>query len=218
MAKRKKKKIKQSKSDLLNHLQDHISFLSLSAKSFDQGVEGEAKRIAVSLRVLLHDTSQSHSLFKQLGQKISFFNTANKYAPDNLLSHHGLTALRVGNNESKHIAPLADRHKDKPLKQSFFHDWWNEAVIVDKHKKKFRRRDLVLVLANQDGGAHVDPGLDEAYSRLSRENSVGWVTNVGGKEAPVRPVELASVRQICYEVLYTLKLKFPEFFTEDMTL
>jgi hypothetical protein len=218
MSKKKRNRIKQTEAELMNHLKEHILFLSRSAKAFDDGMEGEAKRMAVSLRVLLHDAGNSHSLLDQLGQKISFYNTANKYDPNNMLTHHGLTALHVKSNEAKHIAPLSNRHKDKTLRQTFFAEWWNEPVIVDKSKNKFSRRDLILSVVNQDGGAHVDPELDEAYAKLSRENTVGWVFTKGGRQYPVKPVELASIRQVCYEVLYTLKKKYPDSFLDDMTL
>lgn len=218
MKKNGKNTVKQSKDELLSHLKEHILFLSMSARAYDQGVTGEAKRIAVSLRVLLHDTDSSHSLLEQLGLKVSFYNTANKYNPKNILTHHGLTALVIGNNEAKHVAPLDSRHKDVPLSQALFPDWWNEPIIVDKDKNVLSRRKLVLAMANQDGGAHVDPELDEVYAKISRNNSVGWIFTHDNKQEPVRPVELASMRQICYEVLYTFKKKFPQYFTEDLTL
>jgi hypothetical protein len=53
---------KKDRSVLLANLAESIDFLNLSASSFDNGYEAEAKRLAVTLRVLLHDTAQSHSL------------------------------------------------------------------------------------------------------------------------------------------------------------
>ncbi|TGE33187.1 hypothetical protein [Desulfosporosinus sp. Sb-LF] len=70
---------------------------------------------------------------------------------------------------------------------------------------KFNRRTLILSLADQDGGAHVDPTLDEAYVNLSRNNSL----NVFHEYKPVKGVVLASVRQIAFDITRTLKDKYP---------
>ena len=67
----------------------------------------------------------------------------------------------------------------------------------------YSRSDLVLKVANQDGGGHVDPGLDDAYHDLSRGNSVGWLTGVGDTVEPLSTPVLATVRQIAFEVLWT---------------
>ncbi len=48
-----------------------------------------------------------------------------------------------------------------------FTRWWEEIVIKDLGGKTFNRRDVVLALANTEGGAHVDPLLNEDYAQLS---------------------------------------------------
>ena len=55
-------KIDQSLHELINHLKEQILFLKASASAFDEGFDGEAKRLAVTVRVLLHDTNNSISL------------------------------------------------------------------------------------------------------------------------------------------------------------
>ena len=58
---------KQTKKDLKSHLKEQIQFLLRSTQSFDDGFVSEAKRIAVIIRVLLHDTNRSISLLKLFG-------------------------------------------------------------------------------------------------------------------------------------------------------
>jgi hypothetical protein len=72
------------------------------------------------------------------------------------------------------------------------------------------RRSLVLALANQDGGAHVDPGLDEDYYHLSRRNLPGvqYVDDRGVRDATGNPAA-AAVRQITYELLATFGREQP---------
>ena len=209
-----KKKIKKTKQEILNHLREHINYLSRSAALFDEGIEEEAKRIAVSLRVLMHQTKTSHSILNQINQKVSIYGTALKYDPVNLLTHLGLTAMSVSNEEAKYVAPLSNRSK----KQIGFQQWWNEVVIVDNKKNRFTRKDLVLVVANQDGGAHVDPEIDETYAMLSKGITAGWAFKKGEEETPLEHIVLVSIRQICYEVLFTFQRKFPEYFNDEMVI
>ncbi len=91
-------------------------------------------------------------------------------------------------------------------------EWWNSPILKDKWGRTFCRRELVLNVADTDGGAHVDPELEEAYMAISRENSLGWVFNIGGKDSALegRP-ELACMRQIAHELLATVHHFMPEF-------
>jgi hypothetical protein len=72
-------------------------------------------------------------------------------------------------------------------------------------KSKFNRRELVLALENKDGGAHIDPELDQTYADLTRNNSVGWVFSNGTDERPMAGVELYSVRQIAFEIIKSIE-------------
>lgn len=200
-------KVKQTKKELRSHLEENLGFLSASAASFDAGHLGEAKRLAVSIRVLLHDTKNSKSLLGLLGWKqgFSFLDTAHDYDPKNLVSHHGLVGLRIGEGNGSYYAPLDNLPHRRPSKYIPFSDWWNKVVIADSHRNKFNRRDLILALANKDGGAHVDPDLDQAYADLTRNNSVGWIFSNGKNERPIEKVELFSVRQVAHEVTCSIQ-------------
>lgn len=205
-------KVKQTKSDLLIHLKDSCDFLEISSAAFDRGYIGEAKRLATTLRVLMHDTSNSHSLMSQLKLKNSmrYLNTAIPYTPKNLASHHGLVGLRVSNDEAGFYAFL----DEAPNKAKYvgLPDWWNETVICDSKKNKFKRRELILNLSNKDGGAHVDPHLTEAYADLSRNNSIGWMFCDAAGKSDIDGVELHSIRQVAHEFLCSIKKKMPQLF------
>jgi hypothetical protein len=87
-----------------------------------------------------------------------------------------------------------------------FRLWWDSNIIFkDSRGETFTRRTIVLAVANQDGGSHVDPELDAEYAGLSKENSLGWTFRIADKEVawPNNPVP-ASVRQIAHETLVTL--------------
>jgi len=201
-------KIAQTTDELQKHLQDNIGFLKASCASFDNGFLGEAKRLATTIRVLLHDTTKSKSLLGLLGIKnsLKYVNTANRYDSSNLPAHHGLVGIRIGTGVTGYWAPLGDGPPPRYSRQPCtFDEWWNEPIIVDKRGGVFTRSDLVLFLANKDGGAHVDPQLDKAYAELTRSNSIGWMVSNGSDARPLSDIELHSVRQIAYEFIQSLK-------------
>ena len=208
-------KVKQSKQELTRHLQENLGFLKASAASFDAGFFSEAKRLAVTIRVLVHDSDKSKSLLGLLGIKtgMGFLDTAHQYDPRNLMSHHGLVGLQLGAGGNRYFAPLNQSILGGPNKYVFFPDWWNKVVVADSKKSKFNRRELVLALANKDGGAHVDPTLDERYADLTRNNSVGWLVSDGSNQKPLNDVELHSVRQIAHEIILSVERKISKFQT-----
>ncbi|MDH5203426.1 MAG: hypothetical protein OEW69_09225 [Nitrospirota bacterium] len=207
-------KVPQTKKDLLEHLKYQINFLSSSDQSYDNEYETEAIRMAVAIRILLHDTKQSKSLLSQLDKKnILFYDTARDLDPRNVLTDIGLALIRLSPKGAEYLAGLDDIPPERLNRKVPFDRWWSKIVIRDKPRSEFTRKELVLYVANQDGGAHIDPSLDEKYALLSRFNSMAWRAVKGGIDSPLknRP-ELVCIRQITHEVLKTLKDEFPEYF------
>lgn len=207
-------KIPQSKKELLEHLRHQISFFVSSAQSYDKGFEAEAIRMAIAIRILVHDTKKSKSLLNLLEKRdILFYDTSRDLDPINLLTDIGLALIKASPHGVEYHAGLDDIPPERLNKKIPFNDWWSKVVIIDKNRNAFTRKELVLFVANQNGGAHIDPNLDEKYAQLSRFNSLAWKLVKGGVESPLmgKP-ELVCIRQITHEVLKTLKDEFPEYF------
>lgn len=195
-------KIVLSQIELQEHLKEQIKFLLASGESYDNGFDGEAKRMAVAIRVLVHDTKNSCSLLGQLGLKErDFLSTCMDYDPLSATPHGGLVYIYTASKEPKYIAMLDDSGTQKHIP---FEEWWNEIVFVDSNKGMLTRKDIILTAADQDGGAHVDPKLDETYARLSRQNSMGWILTNGSQSIPLEHPERTAIRQITHELLKTL--------------
>lgn len=204
-----------SSVELQEHLDEQIGFLETSADLYDQGRLSEAKRLALTLRVLLHQTPSSHSLLDQLGIKQSLlFPDASNYeayntSPWDVAIYVGLIGqvMIVKDDLVKNIkyAPILDNGHSPPTLIDF-DTWWNMIVIKDERGKVFSRRDLVLALANKDGGGHVDPKIGGKYRDLSRNNSLGLHMSIGRQAwTPIPHPERPAVRQIAHEVLQSLK-------------
>ena len=92
----------------------------------------------------------------------------------------------------------------------------NKIVLKDFAGNTFTRCKLIKTLADKEGGAHVDPKLDEDYVNLIKNNSMGlkYVTHRGGitRETEMGNPVLHSLRQIAHEVTITLRDEFQELF------
>lgn len=155
-------KIEQSQENLEHYLSEQLQFIKLSADSYDAGYDAEAKRLAVSIRVLLHDTDKSYSLLNQLNRKdIKFYDTSFTFNPNNILTHGGLTAISTTPSQPSQYVALLDNLPPNVIQQVDFDEWWNKVIFVDNKRQQLTRKQLVIIAANQDGGAHVDPKIDE---------------------------------------------------------
>ena len=140
---------------------------------------------------------------------ILFLSSAQSIRPDNLISEFSLAMMQLGVSGAR-LIPKLDQGPPGNEKWVDFHTWWNEPVIRDDHGHLFSRRDIVLVVANQDGGGHVDPEIDEAYHRLANENSIGFIQVGPEGEKPVEHIEKVYVRHIAWELAGTLDRAWAE--------
>jgi hypothetical protein len=200
----------RSDADLIALLAEQVHFLQTSAASFDSGHEGEAKRLATTMRVLLHDTSTSHSVLGQLGVKdqIAYTDTSEPINPANLGEIPGLVMFKVSPNGGTYVPPL-DRLMPIRVKPPIaFEPWWNNAVSKFS-ELTLSRSEYVLVAANKEGGAHVDQKLDKRYQALMEsEIAVYYASDAEDNIIREKPFErnlfLAAVRQVAHEVVRTI--------------
>lgn len=102
-----------------------------------------------------------------------------------------------------------------PQKKMSFTTWWEEVVIQDMNREVLTRKEVVLAMANKDGGSHIDPELTAKYADITRFNSMGLeikARNMEESKAPDNDVAAATVRQIAHEVLLSLQDAFSEMF------
>jgi len=196
--------IPQSLADLEQNLDDQLKSLELLADRFDEGFSGAARQMAVILRVLLHETSTSKSLLGQLNKLgIEFRDTTFPMRPGQITPYSGFIQWTVSPTGGVYLPLLDSNEHDHKLVD--FNTWWESTVLVDAKKNKFSRKQLVLNVADKDGGAHVDPTLPPDYAELSRSNSLGRLYGNNQSWHPFAHPELACIRQISHEILKTLK-------------
>jgi hypothetical protein len=217
---------KLSHAEFEEHLVDEVRHLRVDGQAFDAGLESEARRLAATIRSLVHDTASSKSLLGQLGVKASmrFEDTTirrvelppgyTELPPGSLVIHSGITTtqVRLGSPDAgvKFAAPLDEVAPERVGPPVRFAQWWEPSILTDSLGNDFSRKAFVLALANKDGGAQIDPALNDAYAALVKANSLGRMGGVAGEELkPLLNIALASVRQIAHELLRTLERELP---------
>ena len=187
-------------------LKAHLAFLARSCELYDQGYKEEALRLAVSLRVIFHDTKQSTSLLQHLNLKDKIKLISTFVSPKSMgdrfgnIIWHTVIPLMLTSNGVK--APTNTWSARSNL---LIDDWWNEEIWVE-NVLKLSRKDIVSSAANQDGGAH----LDANPSTKTRALKTGPIVTVkiNGKlvEDGLTNHHYPLIRQISYEVLKSNEL------------
>ncbi|MGO3147983.1 MAG: hypothetical protein ACTIJ6_09935 [Leucobacter sp.] len=214
---------------LRKRLDEQIDFLQSSGERFDAGAWQEANRLAVTVRVLVHDTNQSTSLLSHLAVKNrQTWMFSRLPGPTHVALWH-LSQVKVAtrvNEEGPYlvVAPLTRNEiLEFPVWTDNFEYWWTIPIMV-AGEERLSRKDIVLLLSNQDGGAHIDLTKNRYIKLLQSvplpiplhdENGVGiafgapHTFEVDGddeteEDLPLRILR-AAMRTISEEVLLTLE-------------
>ena len=204
----------QDRDSFQAHLRKQLGFLERSCSAYDKGFRDEAVRAAVVLRVIFHRTSKSTSLLSHLGAThVKVLSTVDpvSYSQDAIdrgdVQFQGMVQIRMGSRGVELRPGLGDRGFEASIPAM---NWWNQLVWVVGPGAAFRRRDIVLQVANRDGGAHVDRNLTREYEMLKRDIGVHYyVARPDGtsENGPLRDAHLVSLRQMGYEVLHSEDLR-----------
>lgn len=204
----------QSQAELLNHLDEQLQFIDSSCSDYDAGATREAKRLAVHVRVLLHDTSRSTSLLTHLGLKdhtpfidgiSEEMRTAIGRGGEGQILP-GLAIMQLGTAGVAEYIPAFEAGGLEGIVLKFGR-WWNEPRMLDQKGNTASRQNIVHWLAHKDGGAHVDK-LEATYKALARDGSMGVTFGrPDGSSSSVESPIPAAMRQIAEEVRVSIRQK-----------
>lgn len=152
-------------AETIEKLREQKGFLERSLADFLNGHTEEAVRIATSIRVLVHE-GRGKPLLKSF--KPNYFDLP---ILDNAVAqppNGGKILVRFAPVMiSKHgVQPITDlsNTEETPLGK-----WWERPCIIattpEGRSIHFSRREIILTLADKEGGAHVDEELPEDYKR-----------------------------------------------------
>ena len=169
--KKKENKVQRTKGELFQEAYRQLKFLKQECACYDAGDWDYGRQIAVKLRVLLHDTGMSHSVLRQLTEQFVFnrpdfldLSTVKGDLPKQGQTRFVRCSLCQYMLDNRPDSPAVltaqplrpEAGKRYPLRA--FPSWWEKLkVIAVDERNFFSRKEIVEVLANTDGGAHVDP-------------------------------------------------------------
>ena len=194
-------------------VKEQHGFLKRSVASFLEGHSAEALRIATAIRVLVHETGRSKPLLKQLTQN---------YLEITILGHPPPAPTRLGNfillyiglgfrmSSDKGLQPLTDLSEPN-LQMMPLGSWWNECILIfpgpNNARIVFARKNLLLTLANKEGGAHVDPNLPPEYEKYIVNAPMTFTVN--GVQTDTADYARYAAVQSAVQMVECLERNFP---------
>lgn len=153
---------------LLERLGELRHLLRKSVADLCAGDLAEAVRIATAIRVMVHETGSSKPLLKQIVP--NYLDLQIRDWPDakpepGPPGTHAIIALHVpvSMNITEHGVSKSGL-KWRPLIN--VGRWWARPSLILPNMGSMSRKEVVLGLANREGGAHVDTEITQKYQQL----------------------------------------------------
>lgn len=147
------------RAEVMIRFRENLGFLVTSARHFDSGVHAEALRLAMTVRNLSYEGGQGDSILTQIGAKPgmrwqSYYTPFAMEVPEGTpVFGSSLYGMVFAADGSTSLEPLDFGPNGR---QVSYDDWWTGEPVIEVGEDRFTRKQLVLGLANQDGGGHVD--------------------------------------------------------------
>jgi len=197
----------RAKEDILAKLREQMEFLLSSLRSFYAGEFAESVRIATILRVLVYESGMCKPLLKQArpnGLELPILENVGEWP-----GQEQIFSFAVGVRMGPTIAPAVDLGSSH-YALSNVGAWWSRTVFTFQSRLgtqlDYRRKRVTLILANKEGGAHVDENEDPDYARLLTDLPLSF--NVSGFQIETPDLARFLTAQSGVEMLECLKRNF----------
>lgn len=201
--------------DYMAQLKKQAVFINNSCDLYDKGFHDEAIRIASALRIIFLKSRTNKSIIEKL-PVATMFSTAGG-APPGASFFPNLTALKitkyVGDPEFiPKIHVTDDSGKLVTPKGRFIslNEWWEkEPVYVLANNEVYVRKSLAKMVADKDGGTHVDENIPANYEKLISGAGCSITLNpeTEKRTVPFKNAHLSALRQIGFEVLHSPEIR-----------
>ena len=198
--------------DLKDRLKELVGFMKKSADSYDAGLQGEARRLAAVIQIIIRDDEGSESLLSAMGvkDKLFFYDESPDYNPKVGLPMSGLAIVTICKTSHRYIPRLGGGSAIK--KKSPFDIWWNKTGYIDESKNiNLSRQAIVTGVANSPVGS-ANHELAGAFEALTGKKTADQTEVVAESDSDMIAIMLASVRQIAHELLISLEVQIPDLF------
>jgi hypothetical protein len=188
-----------------NLLKSQYSRLRDALDGFYSGKEVQALNVALTLRVLIHKTTQSHSLLSRLNP--NYWDLTIYHMPLNPKAVFVVPfSLQIRGDGTSRV--IRSRFDSPSYKQVPLSEWW-DADYQPLGAVRLSKKTIVLSVANKDGGAHVDDKVPDAHATLSEPPFVFGMDN-GGQQLLMQPnMAYGITAQAGCEIQEYLERHFP---------
>lgn len=178
----------RSREALLEILREQMALLRTSVDSFYQGNFAESLHIATRIRVLVHETKKGRSLLQQLhgdSRSLPILDAGRRSQPSDHEVFRFTLGVRLGPGAA--VWPAVDLASTHYCVSSI--GSWMRRVVFRFNSAlgpqvTYTRKEVILMLANREGGAHVDPDENPDYVRLLKDLPLGLSVNGVRIETP----------------------------------
>lgn len=198
------------KEKLLSMLSDQMTLLRTSLDSFYTGNFAESLRIATTIRILVHETGKSKPLLTQIRPNALDLQIPD-HASDSRSEEEEIIRIAIGGRlgPGPTISPSVDLQAPYYF-MSTIGSWWNRTVFTFPSRLGpqviYKRKQVILILANREGGAHVDPDEDPDYVRLLLDQPLTF--SFGGAKIKTPDLARFMAAQSGVEMLECLRRNF----------
>lgn len=217
----KNKKVVRLPKEAYDQLEECIESLIIDAREYDNGNFKMIKRASTTIRILFHDTNMSKSLINQIDKKknINMKSLIQYPIKEVLFYGNHITNARFEKPElisSGYYDTFLFRPVNKITYKLSFEDWWNGTIFL-MNDYNLTRKKLITIVANQDGGAHFDPKIDNNYNHLINGNTgfslqpgdfnhlfLGGSSKFNSQPVKFKDLHLALLREVVHETIISL--------------
>lgn len=214
--------MKRTEEEFIENFIEQMKLLSKSCKEYNNGDESEIKRISVSLRNLLKDKNRDISALSHLNKKKSlrYWDSSTKnegmsnFIIDSMVNstvwvldiYMGLVIKRITGIDGVykyHFKPLLYQPNWQRNDTLDFNGWYEQIIYHDPAGSSLTREDLILSIAEQDGGNHFDLKVNNKYYQFKQKDSLKLFVNGENVIFENNPA-FTSLRQIAHEFSETI--------------
>lgn len=211
----------RNKEEWLNKMLEQLLLLEDFSKEYDNSKIYYAIEMSIKLRVLLHSNNSSESLLSNFCSaykinKPDFLN--NTFFPTSMANEKSSKFVRSNmcgfdftlEPKEPFMYPKPNLGKTGNIQYKAFNSWWKRVTAInlgDSKNTTLSRKDVVQLVCNKDGGAHIDSDLPQSLVFLMRNEGKPLTLVINGnvtKYVKLDELLYATIRQIAYETLNTL--------------
>lgn len=196
-------RIAKTDEELFKSFSEQVDFLTSAAESYDSGYRSRIKMAMPAMRTLFYKQGDSDPLVKRISSLPLNHFISTTWNKGNEYLYTGPVFISKVISGTYRYFPNCYEPNMQPEKKEPFDAWWSD-IIMAANGESFSRWEIIKFLANQDGGSHVDDGLEAKYYRMVHNKFSPQIRD-GAFNGYASEYNLALARQLVHEAIISIK-------------